>query len=112
MNSPYLVACLDTGHSTALGYDAGDAVRMLGKRLHCLHVHDNDGKRDLHWFPYYGVTNWQHFTEALKEIGYTGTMSLETSVGGKMPSLPAELKAEGDVWMYHIVKKLAEDASR
>ena len=112
VNSPHLVACLDVGHSTALGYDAGDAVRMLGKRLHCLHVHDNDGKRDLHWFPYYGKTDWAHFTEALREIGYSGAMSLETSVAGKMPSMPAELRREGERWMFSIVKKLAEDASR
>jgi len=110
VNSPWLVACLDVGHSTALGYNAGDAVRMLGERLHCLHVHDNDGKRDLHWFPYYGVTNWQHFTGALKEIGYQGTMSLETSIGERMRMLPPDLCAEGDQWMYHIVRKLAEEA--
>ena len=46
-----------------------------------------------------------------RQEAFRGTMSLETSVGGKMPSLPAELKAEGDVWMYHIVRKLAEDAA-
>ena len=110
VNSPYLVACLDVGHSTALDYDAGDAVRMLGKKLHCLHVHDNDGKRDLHWFPYYGVTDWAHFTEALREIGYAGTMSLETSIAGRMPKLPQDLREQGDRWMYNIVRKLAEDA--
>lgn len=112
VSSPYLVACLDVGHSTALGYDPGEAVRMLGKRLHCLHVHDNDGRRDLHWFPYYGVTDWVSFTEALKEIGYAGTMSLETSVGERMRRLPKELREQGDRWMYSIVKQLAEAASR
>ena len=112
VNSPYLVACLDTGHSTAVGCDAGDAVRMLGKRLHCLHVHDNDGRRDLHWFPYYGVTDWGRFTEALKEIGYAGTMSLETGVAERMKRLPEALVRQGDIWMYNIVRKLAEDASR
>ena len=112
VNSPYLVACLDVGHSTALGYDPGDAVRMLGARLHCLHIHDNDGRRDLHWFPYYGVTDWSRFAEALKEIGYGGTMSLETSVEGRMRKLPRELVEQGDRWMYNIVRKLAEEASR
>lgn len=111
VNSPHLAACLDTGHSTALGYDAGDAVRMLGKRLHCLHVHDNDGKRDLHWFPYYGVTDWAHFTEALKEIGFGGVMSIETTVAGRMPGLSEELKAEGDRWLAHIAQKLAAEAA-
>ena len=112
VNSPYLVACLDVGHSAAVGSSAGDAVRMLGKRLHCLHVHDNDGKRDLHWFPYYGVTDWADFTQALKEIGYAGAMSLETSITERMKGLPGELVHQGDQWMFHIVKKLAKDSSR
>ncbi len=112
VNSPYLVACLDVGHSTALGYDAGDAVRILGNRIHCLHIHDNDGKRDLHWFPYYGVTDWVHFTAALREIGYAGAISLETSVSDRMPGIPETLRAEGDRWLYRMAKAMAEEASR
>lgn len=109
VNSPYLVACLDVGHATALGTDAGDAVRMLGNRLHCLHIHDNDGKRDLHWLPYYGVTNWQNFTSALKEIEYKGVITLETSVSYKMKSLPESLKKEGEKWLANIARKVADD---
>ena len=112
VNSEYLVACLDVGHSTALGYDAGDAVRMLGKRIGCLHIHDNDGRRDLHLLPYHGVTNWKHFTEALKEIGYNGTMSLETSLCKLMPGLSEMLMDEGNRWVAKIMKCLAADASR
>ncbi|MBQ2957867.1 MAG: sugar phosphate isomerase/epimerase [Clostridia bacterium] len=111
VNNPYLVACLDVGHSTAVGCDAGDAVRILGKRLHCLHVHDNDGKHDFHWLPYYGATNWTNFTEALKEIGYAGCMSIETSVAQKMRQLPDDLCREGEIWLNRIAKKLAKDAS-
>lgn len=109
VNSPHLVACLDVGHSTALGIDAGDAVRMLGNRLHCLHIHDNDGKHDFHWLPYYGVTNWQNFTSALKEIEYKGVITLETSVSQRMKSLPESLKKEGERWLANITRKMAED---
>ena len=111
VNSPYLVACLDVGHATTLGTDAGDAVRMLGNRLHCLHIHDNDGKRDLHWLPYYGVTNWQNFTSALKEIEYKGVITLETSVSYKMKSLPESLKKEGERGLANITRKMAEEVS-
>ena len=111
VNSPYLVACLDVGHSTALGLDAGEAVRMLGDRLHCLHIHDNDGKGDLHWLPYYGVTNWANFTSALKEIGYKGVITLETSVSQRMKRLPESLKKEGEKWVANIARKMAEEAS-
>lgn len=109
VNSPYLVACLDVGHSTALGIDAGDAVRMLGNRLHCLHIHDNDGKHDFHWLPYYGVTNWHNFTSALKEIGYRGAITLETSVSQRMKSLPESLKEEGEKWLKNIARNMAEE---
>ncbi len=112
VDSEYLVACLDVGHSTALGYDAGEAVRMLGRRIHCLHIHDNDGKRDLHFLPYHGVTNWKHFTDALKEIGYGGTMSLETTLKIRMPDLPKELLHEGNLWVSNIMEHLAAEASQ
>ncbi len=112
VNSEYLVACLDVGHSTALGYDAGDAVRILGSRIHCLHIHDNDGKRDLHFLPYHGVTNWKHFTDALREIGYSGTMSLEITLKQKMRGLPNDLLLEGEQWVSRIMKHLAAEASR
>lgn len=111
VNSPHLVACLDVGHSTALGIDAGDAVRMLGNRLHCLHIHDNDGKHDFHWLPYYGVTNWHNFTSALKEIGYRGVITLETSVSQRMKSLPESLKKEGEKWLKNIARNMAEEVS-
>ena len=111
VDSPYLVACLDVGHSTALGYDAGDAVRMLGRRLRCLHVHDNDGKSDLHWLPYYGKTDWKRFADALCEVGYKGTISLETSVAERMPNLPESLLAEGERWLSGMAKHLARQAT-
>lgn len=71
--------CLDTGHSAVFGDDLGDAVRLIGKDLlAAMHVHDNDGKRDLHLRPGEGVIDWCGFVSALKEIGYEGVYSLET----------------------------------
>ena len=45
-----------------------------------LHVHDNDGERDRHWYPYGGVIDWNDFGAALREIGFDGTLSLESNV--------------------------------
>ncbi len=73
-----LKICLDTGHSAVFGDNVGDAVHLIGKDLLAtLHVHDNDGKRDLHRRPGEGVIDWIGFTTALKEIGYKGVYSLE-----------------------------------
>jgi len=73
--------CLDTGHCTMHGVNPGDAVRTLGKdMLKALHVHDNDGERDRHWYPYAGVIDWDDFGAALREIGFDDTLSLESNV--------------------------------
>ena len=81
MNTPYMRMCLDTGHCLVWGIRPGDAVRLIGKEyLYTLHVHDNDGVKDLHWLPGTGVGDWADFTAALREIGFDGTLSLETCI--------------------------------
>lgn len=85
INDDHLVACLDTGHCAAVGDDAGDMVRLLGKRLAALHIHDSRPNMDLHLIPYYGVTDWDSFKAALQEIGYSGTLSMETDAPRCMP---------------------------
>ena len=82
MNDPeYFVACLDTGHAnlTQTKVTCADFVRALGSRLKCLHVHDNTGHWDEHACPFTGNIDWPAFTQALRDVGYAGTMSLETS---------------------------------
>ena len=107
VDSEYVVACLDTGHSLVVGTQPADAVHMLADRLHCLHIHDNDGVDDLHWMPYFGKTNWDDFALALRQIGYQGIMNLET-----VPShnLPEELYAEADRWLKKAICHLARKA--
>ena len=86
-DSPWFRVCLDTGHAAVFGLNPADTVRLLGKEyLSILHVHDNDGRRDLHWLPYFGVIDWADFSRALTEIGFEGTVSLETDVRGSLPA--------------------------
>jgi len=70
--------CLDVGHATLLGLDAGEFALQLGDRIQVLHVHDNNGVSDQHLFPYMGITNWDSFLSALKAINFTGPFSFET----------------------------------
>ncbi len=46
--------CLDTGHLTLLRLDFRSFVPILGHRIKCLHVNDNDQSEDLHLAPYAG----------------------------------------------------------
>ncbi|MBQ6947139.1 MAG: sugar phosphate isomerase/epimerase [Clostridia bacterium] len=85
VNRPNFHICLDTGHANVFRHNCGDMVRLCGKYLKVLHVHDNCGKRDSHCIPFDGTVDWNGFTAALKEIGFDGVMSLETKVRRDYP---------------------------
>ncbi len=85
INDEHFKACLDTGHVNCFDTrNLGDAVRILGKDLRVLHVHDNRFGRDSHDFPYFGSADWESFYEGLVEVGYSGVFNLETSPSWKL----------------------------
>ncbi|MCI8441713.1 MAG: TIM barrel protein [Provencibacterium sp.] len=70
--------CLDTGHLNLLRKNLREYVRILGRRIKALHIHDNDSVNDQHLLPFAGTLRWNDFTGAMKEIGYQGDLSFET----------------------------------
>ena len=70
--------CLDTGHAALLGRDFRHIVPVLGTRIKCLHIHDNDGRFDRHLAPMTGKVDWNCFCESLQSINYRGDLSFET----------------------------------
>ena len=105
INHPLFKICLDTGHCAVFGESPADAVRLIGKEyLRVLHVHDNDGKNDRHWLPYNGVIDWADFSLALAEIGYEGTLSLETRAPAR---IPADILEPQEIALFHMGKQLA-----
>lgn len=82
LDPKYFTVCLDVGHSELVGEAAADAIKILGDKLHALHIHDNDRISDLHTIPYQGSLNWDAICSALCEIGYSGDFTYE--VGGRL----------------------------
>ncbi len=109
VNSPNLKVCLDTGHSSAIGFSPAEAVVELGKEyLAVLHVHDNNGRQDEHKMPYTGATDWDAFSDALQRIGYEGSLSLETKPMNKLMNLPnADLCEYFEKGLANIAKNIA-----
>lgn len=76
-------ACIDTGHINLVQRESYEHVNFkhmvnsLGDRLKTVHVHDNDGVEDLHYAPYLGTVNWECFIDSLRDINYSGNLSLE-----------------------------------
>lgn len=81
VNDDYFVACLDIGHAEMKGSNttAADMVKALGPRLKALHIHDNDKLHDSHKPPFTMAIDFVPIVKALKEIGYNGYFTLESS---------------------------------
>jgi sugar phosphate isomerase/epimerase len=62
-------------------------IHALGAdRLGALHVHDNDGKRDIHQLPYHMAIDWDEILDALADVGYRGDFTLEAdNFYGRLP---------------------------
>ncbi|MBP5200711.1 MAG: sugar phosphate isomerase/epimerase, partial [Schwartzia sp.] len=96
MNEKYcaeiLGFCFDTGHANVIGLDFERFITTLGRRLKVLHIHDNDGVRDLHQIPFTftrtrentSSTDWEGFICGLRKIHFDGVLNFETG-----PSLNA-----------------------
>ncbi len=87
INDENFKICLDTGHIVTFPeLSAAQCVRDLGSEIHAFHIHDSFPDRDLHLLPYFGITDWQDFSAALKDINYTGGICLETAPPHKLPN--------------------------
>lgn len=108
INDPYLVACVDIGHAGLVDVDPCDMIRRLGKRVGCLHVHDNNKIHDHHTLPYLGKINWDGVTAALKEIGYEGDFTYEAD--SFLATFPQELYRSCENLMHdvgrHLISKI------
>ena len=73
--------CYDSGHE-ACHTPGVSYLPILGKRLFCTHIHDNDGVGDLHQLPFEGNLDFDRICRQLREIGYQGNITLELSYTG------------------------------
>jgi L-ribulose-5-phosphate 3-epimerase len=88
--SPWVRAYFDVGNVVLYGYPQ-DWIRTLRKRIVKLHIKDFSFRRDPNvkknvadWVNLRdGDIDWKEIHAALREIGYSGTASVELSGGGK-----------------------------
>jgi len=92
---PDLLCHLDLGHCNLCGRSPTAMIRRFGARLHHLHLHDNNGRWDLHLPPGAGNIDWPAVVRALKAGGYNGTITLEVFSRDRDYVLLAKRKIEG-----------------
>lgn len=81
LDNNYFSACLDIGHAEmyGLGTSAVKMIYGLNSRLTCLHIHDNDLKRDLHKLPFTYNIDFDPIIDALVAIDYQGDITFEAN---------------------------------
>jgi sugar phosphate isomerase/epimerase len=79
VNDEFFVACLDIGHAEMKGVDtnAPEMIKALGNRLQALHIHDNNHYNDSHQIPFSMEIDFVPVADALREINYSGYLTLE-----------------------------------
>lgn len=76
-NHPLLAACWDVGHANMRKSDQYQELTTLGANLRAVHIHDNDGQRDLHLAPYLGDINLDPIIRALVDMSFKGCFTFE-----------------------------------
>lgn len=116
--SEVLGFCFDIGHANIVRLDFDFFLHTLGNRIKVLHLHDNDGERDLHQMPFTFTktrdntcsTNWPAFIQAMRDIKFDGVLSFETAP--VLTSFPPELKDEALKMINAIGRYLADEIER
>jgi sugar phosphate isomerase/epimerase len=71
--------CFDIGHANLMeGVET--AFEAMKERIRSTHLHDNDGQKDVHWFPFLdgnGTVNWKRAAELLRSRGDQYPLLLE-----------------------------------
>ena len=83
-SSPWVRAYFDVGNVVLFGYPQ-DWIRTLGKRIVKLHIKDFKFENNVaKWMPLReGAVNWPEVHNALAEIGYEGSATVELPAGGE-----------------------------
>jgi protein FrlC len=91
IGSPYCRANLDIGHCNIVAKGNPDSMKeeilALRGKIVGIHCNDNDGITDLNAVPGKGSCNFEYYLELLKNMGYTGYVSVELE--GQEEPLPA-----------------------
>lgn len=70
--------CLDVGHANTSS-ELKHFLQKAGDLILHVHIHDNDGKRDLHLYPGEGTVDWHLVFEGLKQTSFDGYIIVETA---------------------------------
>lgn len=89
--------CFDTNHLFKETHR--EFIKTAGKYILTMHVTDNDGLNEKHWFPGDGVIDWKEIFTLLEEIGYDSTMICESGHVLAHENYPDEIADLREKWL-------------
>lgn len=94
LNDENAVACIDIGHASMAGLNTSPEkiILALNDRVKTLHIHDNDLKKDLHLIPFTKDIDFVAVAKSLKNINYSGYITLESIFAGNESSTEQDIK--------------------
>ncbi len=98
-----LCACLDTGHLFSVNGKVSDFFMLNGDKIKALHVHDAALGTDLHLLPFSGDGDWDDFSDALHNYGYSGTLNSESKFAR---TLPGKIHFQAEQFEVTVLKTL------
>ena len=109
---PLVSGCWDVGHCNMRGVSLYDEMMALGKNMAAVHIHDNDGKRDLHQALFTGTLDVDGMMRAIRDSGFAGPFTLEQDFflarvarqDGPLKMLPAPAKKAALRLMYETAR--------
>lgn len=82
VDSTLLGVCFDSGHAHVAGAMAATLERVKD-RVITFHLHDNDGKGDLHYQPPFGTIDWESFVKVFRTMGFGDAVTVEAAPWAK-----------------------------
>lgn len=77
MDSPFLGANLDLGHSHVLGEDPEQVIRTLGEKIFHIHLEDIKARKHYHLIPGTGDIDFDALFSILEKYSYKGFVTIE-----------------------------------
>ncbi len=110
-NDSSMAICWDTGHANLMHFNQADAIKFLGSRIKCTHIHNNYQKEDVHFPPDNGNIDWDAVMTAFASIGYNGPLTLETHCKYPTDDLLKNF-ARHNFGCLEYLEKLAKESAR
>ncbi len=77
VDHPAMGINFDPSHTYPQGDFPDITIYRLGSHIKHCHVSDNDAVTNVHWRPGMGKIDWRAMFQALKDVGFDGTVSIE-----------------------------------